>query len=36
MKAKDLAKLLEGVNPEANVYIDLGISHDKTKQLRLR
>ena len=33
MKAKDLAKLLEGVNPEAYVYIDLGISHDKTKQL---
>lgn len=33
MKAKDLARLLDGVNPDANVYIDLGISHDKTKAL---
>lgn len=33
MKAKDLARLLDGVNPDAEVYIDLGISHDKTKAL---
>ena len=33
MKAKELAKLLDGVNPEAEVYIDLGVSHDKTKAL---
>jgi len=33
MKAKDLARLLDGVNPDANVYIDLGVSHDKTKAL---
>lgn len=33
MKAKDLARLLDGVNPDAEVYIDLGISHDKAKAL---
>ena len=33
MKAKDLARLLDGVNPNAEVYIDLGISHDKMKAL---
>ena len=33
MKAKDLARLLDGVNPDAEVYIDLGISHDKMKAL---
>ena len=33
MKAKDLAKLLDGVNPDAEVCIDLGVSHDKTKAL---
>ena len=33
MKAKDLAKLLNGVDPDAEIYIDLGISHDKTKHL---
>lgn len=33
MKAKDLARLLDGVHPDAEVYIDLGISHDKKKAL---
>lgn len=33
MKAKDLAKLLKGVDPEAEVYIDLGIIHKKSKAL---
>ena len=33
MKAKDLARLLDGVHPESEVYIDLGISHDKKKAL---
>ena len=33
MKAKDLAKLIEGVNPDAEVYIDLGVCHNKTKHL---
>ena len=33
MKAKDLARLLDGVHPDAEVYIDLGLSHNKTKAL---
>jgi hypothetical protein len=33
MKAKDLARLLDGVHPDAEVYIDLGISHNKKKAL---
>lgn len=33
MKAKDLARLLDGVHPDATVHIDLGLSHDKTKAL---
>ena len=33
MKAKDLARLLDGVSPDAEVVIDLGVSHDKTKAL---
>lgn len=33
MKAKDLARLLDGINPDANVYIDLGLVHNKTKAL---
>jgi hypothetical protein len=36
MKAKDLARLLDGVNPDANVYIDLGICYNKTKKLIYR
>lgn len=32
MKAGDLAKLLGGMNPDAHVYIDLGLSHDKQKE----
>jgi len=33
MKAKELARLLDGVNPDAKVYIDLGLSHNKRKVL---
>ena len=33
MKAKDLARLLDGVHPDAEVYIDLGLSHNKKKAL---
>lgn len=33
MKAKDLARLLDGVHPDADVYIDLGLRHNKRKVL---
>ena len=32
MKAGDLAKLFGGMNPDAHVYIDLGLCHDKRKE----
>ena len=33
MKAKDLAKMLEGVNPESEVYVDIGTHYDKKKNI---
>ena len=33
MKAGDLSKLLAGVDPEAKVYIDLGVCHNKIEAL---
>lgn len=33
MKAKDLAQLLNGVHPDADVYIDLGLCYNQTKNL---
>lgn len=33
MKAKDLARLLDGVNPDTAVYIDLGLCYNKRKNL---
>lgn len=36
MKAKDLARLLDGVNPDAEVRIDLGLCYNKTKKLIYR
>ena len=36
MKAKDLARLLDGVNPDAEVHIDFGLCYNKTKKLIYR
>ena len=33
MKAKELANLLNGINPDAEVYIDLGLCYNKETEL---